>query len=208
MSDETFNSSVVNPVGIDIDGVLSDIAGHLVRFANDRFGCKLSVEDLTSEDVETCSNLTAEQLRQIFSTSRFFQTMPAFKSVGESLKQLSESGWRIVLVTDRFWYAEIQDDTVEWLREHDIPFDSVSFVRKADKATFARKFRIKFFIEDQLSNANRLARVCDRVFLIDRPYNQGSTFRSVTRVSNLAEAILCLASDQAKRGSAPLLVQT
>ena len=176
--------------------MLSDIAGHLVRFANDQFGHKLSIGDVTSEDVETCSDVSREQLTQIFSTARFFQTIPAYYSAGESLEQLRKSGWKVVLVTDRFWYSEIQRDTLNWLREHGIPFDSVNFVRKVDKANFARKSRIKFFIEDQLSNANHLAGVCERVLLIDRPYNQGYASQSVTRVSNIGEAILYLAPYQ------------
>jgi uncharacterized HAD superfamily protein len=180
---------MVRLVGIDIDGVLSDIAGHLVQFANDQFGHDLSIGDITSEDVETCSDVSKEQLTQIFCTPRFFQTLPVLSSASESLVRLKASNWRIVLVTDRFWYPGIKNDTLEWLRKHNFSFDSLHFIRKVEKANFARDSSIPIFIEDQLSNANGLARVCDKVFLIDRSYNQGPAEDAVIRVSDVGEAV-------------------
>jgi uncharacterized HAD superfamily protein len=185
-------------IGIDIDGVLSDIAAHLVEFADTMFGYRLSLEDLTSENVETCSPLTSDQLKDIFSSSSFFQTLPAFKAASKSLNLLRECGLGVVLITDRFWYPEIQVDTLQWLQKNKLPFDRLYFVPKAKKAEFASKLDIKLFIEDQLSNANTLARVCDTVFLINRSYNQGRTEQSVTRVSSLEEAVSTLSASHTK----------
>jgi uncharacterized HAD superfamily protein len=186
-----------------IDGVLSDIAGHLVTFANKRFNCDLSIADIVSENVETCSELSVEQLQQIFSTSEFFKTLPVLNSASTSLKQLRQSGLEIVLMTDRFWYPEIQQDTLTWLKKSRIPFDSVRFVRKSKKAEEARKLDLRLFIEDQLSNANALAQVCERVFLVNRPYNQGHAHPNVVRVSSVREAANLLTSFSSARSAQP-----
>jgi len=174
-------------LGVDIDGVLSDIAGHLVTFLNNRFGHRLSISDLTSEDVETCTDISVEQLTEVFSSPVFFQTLPLITGANTSLQDLKRWGWNVIVMTDRFWYPEIQKDTLGWLRMNEIPFESAHFVKKTEKAELARNLGIEFFIEDQLSNANALAQVCKRVYLVNRSYNQGSLDESVTRVTNIQE---------------------
>jgi uncharacterized HAD superfamily protein len=62
------------------------------------------------------------------------------------------------------------------------------FARKVEKHDVAEKLKVRYFIEDQLSNARPLAPLC-RVLLLDRPYNQGETPDRVSRVENLKEAV-------------------
>lgn len=181
-----------NIIGVDIDGVISDIAGHLVQYAKSMYGCMITVEGITSENVETCSDLSADDVRGIFSTPLFFQSIPALPTAKDALNQLVRTGWKVVLMTDRFWYPEIQEDTLSWLKENNIPFHSILYVNKTEKAVWSGKMGIKYFIEDQLSNANLLSEVCNDVFLIDRPYNKGVTLPGVCRVSDICEAVYLL----------------
>ena len=174
-------------IGIDIDGVLSDIACHLVASIKDRFGYDLVIDDLTSEDIETCTDVSAEELKEIFSSPIFFQTLPLIPGAHTLLKNLRDNGWKVILMTDRFWYSGIQKDTSEWLKTHNLVYEELHFVRKADKENMARELEIEFFIEDQLSNANSLARACKGVYLIDRSYNQGLVAESVLRVTCIDE---------------------
>lgn len=179
-------------VGVDIDGVIADIASQLVKYAADLHGCILSPESITSENVEACSDLSSDQVKEIFSSSSFFQTLPVFPSAKASLAKLNNNNWRIVLMTDRFWYPEIQDDTLTWLRENDLTFDSLYFVSKKNKAACAKELGINVFIEDQLSNATLLSEVCEQIFLVDRSYNQGPIHPRIIRVSELADAVQLL----------------
>ena len=177
------------PVGIDIDGVIADIAGQLVRYARELWGCSIDLRDLTSENIETCTELSATQALQIFSTPSFFRTMSVLPQARESLNELKQIGFEVVLVTDRFWYPSIQTDTLSWLRCNKIPFHSIRFSPKSEKGTLSHELGIKFFVEDQLSNANLLSEVCSEVFLVDRPYNQGSALPCVSRVKSLEQAV-------------------
>ncbi len=72
--------------------------------------------------------------------------------------------------------------TKNWLRINKIPFDkfliqgggsrlSHRVFGDVDRVSLARKNRLKFFVEDDLVNARKLAYVCDFVFLIEHPYN-------------------------------------
>ena len=73
-------------------------------------------------------------------------------------------------------------------QENEIPYESLYFVGKAEKANVSSELGIRVFVEDQLSNARLLAKVCERVFLINRPYNQGIVQSPIVRVSSLSEA--------------------
>jgi uncharacterized HAD superfamily protein len=82
----------------------------------------------------------------------------------------------------------IHDDTTDWLKRHRIPFDSIVFARKAEKHDVAERVRLRYFIEDQLSNARLLAPLC-QVWLLDRPYNQGEIPNQVIRADDLKDAV-------------------
>ena len=182
---------------------MSDIVVQFCEYASELFGEELSTTDIVSENIDTCTKLSRNQLAEIFRTRQFFQTMPVIDCAIDSLRRLKKSGYRTILMTDRFWYPEIGDDTLVWLQENGIPYDSLYFVSKAEKANFSRDLGIKIFVEDQLSNARSLAKVCDGVFLINRPYNQGIVQSPIVRVSSLSEAVssLCIPSNHKRFAS-------
>jgi|GEM_PF-4941423 len=73
------------------------------------------------------------------------------------------------------WHA-IYRITKHWLRRHGIPYDRLSIETTSgpDGARYldANCRRIGSFVEDIPENARRLAALCQRVYLIDQPYNR------------------------------------
>jgi len=175
-------------IACDLDGVLGNITQQLVRFSDKEYQLRLRQKHFVSENIETCTPITLVQLRRLFETPNFFQTLPAVRGAGKWLGTLRSAGCNIVIVTDRFWYQGIQEDTTDWLKNHGIPYDTVVFARKSEKQTAVLDFGIEWFIEDQLSNARLLSAVC-QVILLDRPYNQGDLPSHVTRVKNMQQAV-------------------
>jgi uncharacterized HAD superfamily protein len=181
-------SESVLVVGCDLDGVIGDIVQQLVRFCRREHGILLTRKQIVSENIETCTLIRREQLHRLFENREFFRSLPLVPRARESLSKLRAAGHQIHIVTDRFWYAGIHDDTTDWLIRHRIPFDSVVFARKAEKHDIAESLKLQWFVEDQLSNARLLAPLC-RVLLLDRPYNQGDVPARVTRTDSLSEAV-------------------
>ncbi|MGH9556308.1 MAG: 5' nucleotidase, NT5C type, partial [Terriglobales bacterium] len=169
------------------DGVLSDIVAQIVRFAHRRFGVSLSRESFTSENAETCTSLSRHQLVELFTSSDFYRTMPCMSEAKRLLQVLTKHGATVHIITDRFWYPEIQEDTRYWLGKNHLVFDSLHFVRKTEKQRKAKELGIEWFIEDQISNAVLISSECD-VVLVDRPYNRGLLPTRVVRVERLEEA--------------------
>lgn len=175
-------------VGVDLDGVIADIVTQLVRFSRNEYDLRLVPSEFRSENIETCTPIKAEQLKKLFCDPKFFQTMRAIQGARRSLMQLTAQGYAVHIVTDRFWYPQIQDDTRKWLSNRMIRVNSLVFANKTEKEAVARNLEIGWFIEDQRSNANLLSDVC-RVLLIDQPYNQGLLTPDVLRVKTLQQAV-------------------
>jgi 5'(3')-deoxyribonucleotidase len=181
-------------VGVDLDGVVADIVTQLVRFSRSKYDLRLVPSEFRSENIETCTPIRTHQLQKLFREPSFFQSMRAVQGARQLLVNLGESGYRVHIVTDRFWYPEIHEDTREWLSNRLIRVASVVFATKTEKQAVARDLGLGWFIEDQRSNANLLSEVC-RVLLIDKPYNQGTLEPNVLRVKGLKKAVGMLADD-------------
>ena len=175
-------------VGCDLDGVLGDIVQQVVLFSRREHHISMTKRHIISENIETCAPIRREQLHELFRNREFFRSLPLVPHARQMLSSLKELGWKIHIVTDRFWYDGIREDTKQWLIRHRIPFNSVVFARKEEKHDLAVKLGIEWFIEDQLSNARLLAPIC-HVLLLDRPYNQGGIPDKVKRVDSLGQAV-------------------
>ena len=154
-------------VGFDLDGVLADIATQLLRFIRRSLRIELSPDALTSENIETCTPVTRDQLVSFFCKPGFFRTIPPFVGARRVLNTLRSRGYHLHIITDRFWYEGLHQDTEKWLRKHRLPFDSLRFARKSEKKHLVSELGLQWFIEDQLSNANALSEHC-HVLLLDR----------------------------------------
>lgn len=175
-------------LGCDLDGVIADIVQQVVRFSRREHGILITRRHIVSENIETCAPIRKDQLHALFENREFFSSLPLIPRSRESLVKLKAAGCSIHIVTDRFWYDGIHNDTTDWLMRHRIPFDSIVFARKSEKHDVASTLKLQWFIEDQLSNARLLAPLC-RVLLLDRPYNQGVVNSSVTRVRDIRDAV-------------------
>jgi len=100
----------------------------------------------------------------------------------------------------RFGRNPIDRITKLWLHEHGFEWDNI-MIEKSNKYATDRQGRmhnrfsvskakkIRFFVEDDPTNAAKLAFICDFVFLIDHPYNQTTDQmpRNVIRVDSWQE---------------------
>jgi uncharacterized HAD superfamily protein len=95
--------------------------------------------------------------------------------------------------------SHIDRITRAWLQEHSFPYDKVLIEKRCNAGTskrannriqVARTNSIRCFVEDDLSNARKLAFICDVVFLVDHPYNQANQLpANVIRVRSWDEIL-------------------
>lgn len=107
---------------------------------------------------------------------------PARKRAASSLRRIKKAGNEIHIITDRSFGSTPEASkqaTYDWLNEHQIPYDSVTF--SADKTVV----KTDMFVEDKLENYDALDKAGTEVYLINRPWNRRTDFRR--RISGITE---------------------
>ena len=103
-----------------------------------------------------------------------------------ALRQLRDAGWRLVGITAR--PAHLAAATSDWLARHRLPLDDVHHTPVGTKAQVARRIGAVATVEDNPTEAELLAEVCDS-WLLDRPYNRSSSLTRARRVSCWGDAV-------------------
>lgn len=126
---------------------------------------------------------------KIFTDGSVFREVDVRPQAVETLTRLRESGYKVMFVTDRFWYEAIGADTKDWFQRHEVPYDELALVRSEEKANFIKESgkRVELFFEDRLDIAQALAPVVPVVYLFDFPWNRAQTAANVVRVSDWEE---------------------
>lgn len=167
---------------IDIDGTLTDPYYWLSR-ANKFFGKKIKPEEVLSYRMHEVLGIEEQEYERFYS---FFGAMihkeaSARNGVCEVINELYKKHY-VHFVTAR--EEKMRYVSLDWLRRHQIPFDSLSLLGSPDKVMKAEELDSDLFIEDSYDNAVQLADAGYDVLLIDCSYNQGPLPQNVKRVSN------------------------
>lgn len=101
-------------------------------------------------------------------TGRLYH-QPPIEGSAAALGRLIDAGHTVHLVTARGQFVHgpiIMADTVVWLREHDMPYTTLTFSK--DKTVVPTDW----FAEDNLDNHDALVASGSKAVLINRPHNQ------------------------------------
>lgn len=167
---------------IDIDGTLTEPYYWLER-ANTYFGSSLLPEHVTEYEIHKLLGIEPEVYMDFYRKNGVLLHSEAEIRFGAPEVLSSLYGKHFVhIVTAR--EEKMTDVSVQWLKKHQIPMDSISHLGSHHKVEKAREFRSDLFIEDSLENALELAASGFLVLLIDCTYNKGQLPHNVLRVSN------------------------
>lgn len=180
-------------VGVDIDGILADYPFSFMEFVNKHLKRKITKEDLISYNLKECMGLTTEQyieMKDLYRQSGEKRFIPLVDGAKEFLNFLNDFGYTVILLTARPYkkYKRIFADTQEWLKSNGLKYDSIIWDEEKDER-LVREFgrnRISCFVEDSLSNANKISDLGITVYLLDKVYNQGNMNENVIRIKKLA----------------------
>lgn len=183
-------------LGVDVDNVLADYTGGLRRIvAEERGILPTTLPDPTRWSAYEEWGLTPETFdalhRKAVVEHRMFRHLDVMPGAAEALRNLSERGVRIRIVTHRLYlsgmHAIAASDTVQWLDDNDIPYwDLCMVARKADVG-------VDLMIDDAPHNIESLRDIGRQVLVYDWPYNRhlaGPRARSWAEIEQLAEPLL------------------
>ncbi|MDQ3898499.1 MAG: hypothetical protein M3326_14855 [Actinomycetota bacterium] len=177
--------------GLDLDGVLCDLGPSVAARIADRFGVSSHPSTWRSYDLRLLRLGVPEDrfgafLDETFADPTLYATAPVCEGVAGALAQLRAAGWRLVGITAR--PAHLARTTTEWLARHGLPVEEVHHTVVGAKSEVAKEVGADATIEDNPTEAELLAEVCDS-WLLDRPYNRTSAVVRARRVSSWDDAV-------------------
>ena len=169
-------------IGIDIDGVLTDIEKFMVDYGT-KFcleeGLEIKIKQIDYSEKITYG-LTQEQADRFW--ERYFSGYvikePHRKFAPDVINKLREQGNKIYIITARDeyglteeYYGKMQQLTKEWLINQNISYDKLIFARDEEKISQCLENNIDVMIEDSPRNINDISRKV-KVIKYDCKYNE------------------------------------
>ncbi len=176
-------------IGIDIDGVLTDEGPDhdniWLQKMNNYFDKQIKKVEDTYQLAEAYG-LQNEELNAFLEdelANIYREARPAIDAC-ETLKELKAKNAELILITAR--NKEFKELTLNWLNEHDFPFDELH--HNKDKAPLAVKKGIELFIEDNQSNALEISQNQIPVLVVNKYHNKNlKENNKIKRVNNWQE---------------------
>lgn len=177
-------------IGIDIDGVLVDIARFTVDYGT-KFRYDNHIDTQIKDDEyneEKALGLTSEQAEKFWNTYLgFYATKyPARNFASEVIKKLKENH-EICIITARNeyglppeTYGQMQTMVKHWLADNKIEYDKLVFT-KGSKLPYCMENKIDVMIEDSPYNVADISSKIP-VLCFDNPYNRNIDEKNITRV--------------------------
>ena len=183
---------------IDFDGVLADLNGAFVRSVNDKFNVHYDVEEITDWhwwDRQT-KHFADYAWRQCYPDADWFlSNVQPYPGALRALADLVTSGdltddCPVRIVTAR--RPEHTKMLVPWLAKH-LPVLDLKGIIVCEggypKNHYCKLFRLDTVVEDGAHNLRVMNPHRQRLYLVDRPWNQAEIVPGSERISGLHEAV-------------------
>lgn len=177
--------------GLDLDGVLCDLGPSVAARIAERFGVASHPSTWRSYDLRLLRLGVPEDqfsrfLDETFADPELYAGAPLCEGAAPALAELRAAGWRLVGITAR--PPHLAEATAAWLGRHGLPVEAVHHTPAGTKAAVARRLGASATIEDNPTEAELLADVCDS-WLLDRPYNRAAAVVRARRVTCWGDAV-------------------
>lgn len=179
-------------IGIDIDGVLTDIEQWQLDVGG-KFFSKFNKSVLNKDGYEITKIFNvSDELDSQFWNEYLYEYVtkePSRKYASEVIKKLKDDGNEIYIVTARYLTDRNNEDgekmrkiVVNWLVEQKIDYDEIIFSPE-DKKENCKKYNIDIMIEDKVDNINKISSIIP-VICFHAGYNNECKGKNIYRVYN------------------------
>lgn len=169
-------------IGIDIDGVLTDLERTTIDF-----GTKMCIEenwpitmDLSKYWEVEAFGWTSEQADKFWNKYlvEYVTQSPARRFAKEIISKLRKEGNKIYIITARDesgmppeYYGKMQQLTREWLEKYEIEYDKLIFAKDSEKIEKCLENNVNIMIEDSPRNIRNISSKV-KVIKFDCQYNK------------------------------------
>lgn len=149
---------------IDIDGVLNNYPQNFIEYFQSKGYNYDSISDFKLQDL-----LTYNKVKHSFRVEGYEANCPLNENVVSTLIKLNKK-YKIVLLTARPYekISRLFSDTLVWIDKNKIICDFVFFAKNKEEWLIQnfQKEQVKFIVDDQIDNVNKLSKYFDNVYLV------------------------------------------
>lgn len=169
-------------LGFDIDGIVANMSDALIEAMNSEFGLNYDesifvhhnlFKNTYVDDPELNDKIAQHMRENVIYNKAAVSILEPYPNVTMALRKLARQH-SLHYITGR--PSEQQNTCIEWLRNNNIPFDSVHAVGKAAKGMVGRSLNLDFYIDDELKHLDSMYKFKNRwrkgLALFRRPWNQ------------------------------------
>ena len=154
-------------LGIDIDGVLADLAGYVIQRINNKYHTVYTKEDI-HEYYQMLEEISLkEEVKQALLDPVFVSSVSMIKNANHVVQELNKTH-KIHIITKRPSYT--MKETIGWLISNEIPYDSVIISEHENKPID----HIDVLIDDNEDNLKYAISKGKKGILFLQPYNMRS----------------------------------
>lgn len=177
-------------IGFDFDGVIADIGEAFLRMAYEHHDYSLSLEEITSFQVETCTSIPQSTVDTIFTDILNDSLATGLLPIPGALEVISDLSRRS---TVRIITARALDlPVIDWFA-HYLPADicrKIDVIAMQDhdqKVRFIKDHNLRFFVDDRAETCAQVAQANLHPLLYRQPWNAGwNTFTVVDSWQQIA----------------------
>jgi 5'(3')-deoxyribonucleotidase len=166
-------------IKIDVDGVLRDMLPKMCECYNAYFRDNISPNDIKSYD----TNVTFHKCKEILGRDasdwlfqdngyEIYNSSPMCYKAKEAMDMLKEMGYFVIIVSHQKSYLN-QFDTINWLGNHGIHYDSICFT--PDKSLIVGDI----MVDDNLEFLAQCENNNEQLICVKAPYNENDKYLTV-----------------------------
>jgi len=180
-------------IGVDCDGVLTDMSAYIYEYGEKYFKRKPSnLDGYSTSEIFNCS--AKDEFR--FGLRYFFtycKKWPPRSGAAETISKLNNDGHKLYEITARKfvtmhnplgWYSRFLYE--QWLKKYCFSFKDIFYCSESnapdDKLIGCSKYSVNIMIDDKPEVALHLANNGIKVLLYDTRYNQNVVNKNIIRV--------------------------
>lgn len=176
-------------LGFDLDEVVVDLSSSTIRYINSEYGIDWKLEDFKTYDIsetrfhheDVINDEIVRELKVMLNDAEFQYNSIPIDGAAVAISKLKRAGHKIHFISAR--PKQNQSHTFKWLRQHNIPFDSIDIIGNDEKGLYGRKLELDMYVDDHLKHLNSMLSYKKRwkkgLIVFDRPWNSnydGSKF--------------------------------
>lgn len=178
-------------IGIDIDGTITDLHSEIIKYGLE-YNEKILGMGIKNVDAYKITEIFNWRENECMNFKRYMQReilniIKPRSDASEWINNIKKLGHEIYIITGRKMNEmnDTYNETLNWLRNNDIPFDKL-IIEEKNKGKACRENNINIFVDDRLKHLDKAYNEgVEKTYIFDNVYNRDNN--KYERIYNFRE---------------------